>query len=402
MKLRHLLFLTTCLSVNANSEVLVQKPRWVSIDFYEVENRLGEPGQAKLDFYCNDSSFSDDPSFKRLKPMLIEKLEVKDEYGGNDKRLSDQSRFVVDAGAACFSGNIQACESGKEYFLEYAKSDAPKKKNQWHGGSSRIPSLLQYGMNTYFLSHAINFLSIYHYKVGFSEDELDLLDRWIESKVLAFKKKHDDPSIYSEFGVNVRQTAQNHYVVSASSSMALGAWLGNDTLFKTGLSQWTITLETMRPDGSLPHETARGSRAISYTGITLTKLIRLAEMARTQGIDLYNKTFDGKTFHDAVSFMLDAVENPSIVFEYAKYNRDSGGSIPYDQQEAKNPGSGTYSWIKPYLLRFPDHPNSRRIKEMETKDGYFAATFASAYRRLKSADVHLNVKQKCFLQPTRH
>jgi hypothetical protein len=390
MKLRYLLFLTICLSVNANSEVLVQKPRWVSIDFYEVENRLDTLEQAKLKYYC------DSPSFRRLKPEVVEKLEVKDKYGGSDKRLEYQSDFVIDSGAACFVGNIQACETAKEYFLEYARSDAPKKKYQWQGGSGRTTSSLQYGMNTYFLSHAINFLSIYHYKVGFSEDEIDLLDRWIESKVRAFKKKHNDPSIYSKFGVHVRKSAQNHYVVSASSSMALGAWLGNDTLFKTGLLQWATTLETMRTDGSLPHEISRGSRAISYTGITLTKLIRLAEMARTQGIDLYNKTIDGKTFHHAVSFMLDAVEQPSIVFEYAKYNRDSGGSIPYDRQEAKSPSSGTYSWIKPYLLRFPDHSNSRRIKDIGTKEGYFA----SAYHRTMSADQHLNVKQKCFLQPT--
>jgi len=37
---------------------------------------------------------------------------------------------VIDSGAACFVGNIQACETAKEYFLEYARSDAPKKKNQ--------------------------------------------------------------------------------------------------------------------------------------------------------------------------------------------------------------------------------------------------------------------------------
>ena len=178
--------------------------------------------------------------------------------------------------------------------------------------------------------------------------------------------------------------------------MALGAWLGDDSFFKVGLKQWDVTLGTMRDDGSLPHETARGSRAIMYTGVTLTKLVRLAELARVQGIDIYNKKVNGKTFHDAVSFMLDAVEKPEIVYKYAKVNRDSGGSLPYTEQEAKNLYSGMFAWIKPYLLRFPEHPNSTRILNMEYNKNYFTKVFGAATRSKSSNNNSLNLEQSCF------
>ena len=44
--------------------------------------------------------------------------------------------------------------------------------------------------------------------------------------------------------------------------------------------------ELMRRAGSLPLETRRGARALSYTGRTLGALMQIAEPAAVQGIDL--------------------------------------------------------------------------------------------------------------------
>ena len=393
-----LLALSLMVSFNSFSEQLVKKSRMGSISLEEREEEIS--AISNKNFFRSYCKFEYPRNY--YQPTIVETLQVKDEYGGYDRRIEEQRDWTTSVGAACFAGDLKACETGKAYFIKYANADAPKKKQNW-SGRGRNKSSNQYVMNTHFLSTAINFFSIYHHKVGFKNEELRILDKWITKKVTEFRKNHAETknnSTLKKHGVIVRHTAQNHFVVSADSSMALGAWLGKDSLFKIGLKQWDVTLRTMREDGSLPHETARGSRAIWYTGITLTKLIRIAELARVQGIDLYNLEVRGRTFHDAVSFMLDAVENQEIIHKYAKVNRDPGGFIPYTRQEVGSASSGKYAWIKPYLLRFPNHPNSLRIKNMDYNKNYFTKVFGEAVSTKYSNNNSLNLEQSCFYLST--
>lgn len=388
------------LSFNSFAEQLVKKSRMGSINLEEREKEIS--AISNKNFFRSYCKFEYPRNY--YEPAIVDTLQVKDEYGGYDKRIETQKDWTTSVGAACFAGDLKACETGKAYFIKYANSDAPKKKQNW-SGRGRNKSSNQYVMNTHFLSTAINFFSIYHHKVGFKNEDLRILDKWITKKVTEFRKNHAETknnSTLKKHGIIVRHTAQNHFVVSADSSMALGAWLGKDSLFKIGLKQWDVTLRTMREDGSLPHETARGSRAIWYTGITLTKLIRLAELARVQGIDLYNLEVRGRTFHDAVSFMLDAVENQEIIHKYAKVNRDPGGFIPYTRQEVGSASSGKYAWIKPYLLRFPNHPNSLRIKNMDYNKNYFTKVFGEAVATKYSNNNSLNLEQSCFYLSTKN
>ena len=157
--------------------------------------------------------------------------------------------------------------------------------------------------------------------------------------------------------------AANHHISSAVSSAALGAWLGEEELLDYGINQWVVTLRTMRDDGSLPWETSRGSKAIMYSGYTITKLLRLAEILRIQGVNLYDVELNGKTIHDNVSYYLDVLTNPQLIHKYAKADFASGGDIPYNEQEENGQWSGHHAWIPLYILRFPNHHNSLRIKK---------------------------------------
>jgi poly(beta-D-mannuronate) lyase len=142
--------------------------------------------------------------------------------------------------------------------------------------------------------------------------------------------------------------------------MSLGAFLGESELFNVGINQWFITLGSMRSDGSLPIETRRGARALFYHGRTLTGLSSLAEKAKVQGVDLWNTApSETKTVHLAVKFLIDAIENPDLVLGYASINKSPGPSKNYQRQDI---GSGsTFGWIAPYMARFPDHPNTKRM-----------------------------------------
>ncbi len=159
--------------------------------------------------------------------------------------------------------------------------------------------------------------------------------------------------------------AHNHAVASAAALMAYGAMWGDSAAFGHGVDQWFITLGDMRRDGSLPIETRRGARALFYTGRTLSGLTSIAEMARTQGIDLYSSgPSDEKTIHKAVAFMLDALENNDAVLSYASENYGPGPYGDWRQQDLGAPGD-TLGWAIPYAARFPDHPNARRLRSLE-------------------------------------
>ena len=110
--------------------------------------------------------------------------------------------------------------------------------------------------------------------------------------------------------------------------MSVGSWLADEKLFSVGIKQWGKTMSTIRDDGSLPHEAARGSRAMWYTGLTIGKLMRISETARQQGIDLYSKEVEGKSIHDAVAFYIRAIENRSGVRCAAESLTPNGGSLP--------------------------------------------------------------------------
>ena len=100
-----------------------------------------------------------------------------------------------------------------------------------------------------------------------------------------------------------------------------GSILYNDVDgFKSSLKGFIDVIDTMRFDGSLPYQTSRGNAAIWYQNLGINVLIAAAEMAKYQGIDLYSfKSKSGATIHDAVTFLLNSVQNTNLIHKYANY-----------------------------------------------------------------------------------
>jgi poly(beta-D-mannuronate) lyase len=159
----------------------------------------------------------------------------------------------------------------------------------------------------------------------------------------------------------------NHRYLSASVSMAWGALTGDDGAFREGINAYRQALAAMRPDGSLPLETARGARALWYQRHALASLVTIAEMAATQGIDLYGEAAaGGRTIHTAVGFLLDAVRDPRRVWPYARADEKPGSDTDYRDQDLdflvrRGHGRHYMAWAEMYLARFPNRAESRRL-----------------------------------------
>ena len=286
-----------------------------------------KPRRGTIDFDERDKFFNSvwhkkglcEPSWKKKEYNssleIIETQISKDGFGGSDDRIQPVSNHLLSLASACYSENIKVCNNGIEGLKKYLSLDAPKELKN----ISREQKIANdYIMNTSFISVVINFLSIYHEVVGLSDEELSEFDNWLINLTNRYRKNHNDTDFTDKYGFVAMWRAQNHYISSAISSAALGAWLGEEELLDYGINQWVVTLRTMRDDGSLPWETSRGSKAIQYSGYTITKLLRLAEILRIQGVNLYEVELNGKTIHDNVSFYLDVLTNPQLIHKYAK------------------------------------------------------------------------------------
>jgi hypothetical protein len=283
-----------------------------------------------------------------------------------------------------------------------AENGWPKKETK---NPTRDEGLEKYTINTYYLPQAAMLTATLDYKNYFTPSETQLLKKWLHSLATSYRKNHFNSKRekYLKQGHTSLRRAQNHYIASASAQMSVGAYINDQKLFDVGATQWRDTLNTMREDGSLPLETSRGSRAIWYTGLTLTKLMRLAEIARSEGFDLYDLPVKGKTYHDAVDFMLNASEKPSLIYKYAKYDYISGGDIPHTEQEYSPVSGGQYSWVAPYMVRFPDHPNTRRIIEYKSGEQQESRSIhllriIEASKPVSRGYTNLHLNSHCFIE----
>jgi poly(beta-D-mannuronate) lyase len=160
----------------------------------------------------------------------------------------------------------------------------------------------------------------------------------------------------------------NHRYLSDSVTMAWGILRGDDDGFRAGIERYLAALEQMRPDGSLPLETARGASALSYQRHAIASLVAIAEMAAAQGYDLYAaEGEDGQSIHRAIAFLLDAIDDPAMVWPYAMANENPGTWRNYKVQDLgfmslRGHGRHYMAWTEAYIARFPDSELARRLQ----------------------------------------
>lgn len=315
-----------------------------------VDHSLRRKQQSDLDQLCGSGGFPVDP---------LTTVEAPSGYGLDD-RYNAASSGMTSMGARCLAGASAQCRAIIEMMEKWATANAAQVHSG--GGSKYWNDTLT--VNLRVVRPFLGAYSIAKATVNPSIETDEIIRQWIHRTVKRATHMMRNEGMYTWGGATgTAKAAHNHAAASSAAWMAYGAMWGDDTAFKYGLEQWFITLGSMRKDGSLPIETRRGARALFYTGRTLSALMSIAEMAKTQGIDLYAYSpSKKKTIHRAVQFMLDALEHNELVIKYARENHMPGPSKNYRNQYLG--GSDTFGWIFPYVGRFPNHPNSARIRKL--------------------------------------
>lgn len=146
----------------------------------------------------------------------------------------------------------------------------------------------------------------------------------------------------------------NHLYWRGLEAAIAGVVADDDRLFQYGIRAFLAALEAMRPDGSLPHETARGARALHYQNFAVLPLVFLAEVAARQGYDLYGLAIEGRDLHLAVRFVLRALDDPAALRRYTAEAQDLG----FIERRAE------LNWLEPYHRRFPSAGTARWLARL--------------------------------------
>jgi poly(beta-D-mannuronate) lyase len=109
----------------------------------------------------------------------------------------------------------------------------------------------------------------------------------------------------------------NHHYWRGLAAVSVGVISSDNDLFNWGIGVYKQGIDELDQRGALPQEMARHERAIHYQSFALQPLTPLASFAERQHIHLYDyRSPSGRTIHNAVNFLGDAVSNPDIIKAY--------------------------------------------------------------------------------------
>jgi len=142
----------------------------------------------------------------------------------------------------------------------------------------------------------------------------------------------------------------------------------DNATFAFGVQRFYGALNQMRADGTFPLAAGLSACAATYSNADLLHLVTMAEMAATQGYDLYSMSVNGKTLETAIEFLLNAYQNPALLYQYSIAG--DGGCFegnpgdPPDFSQVFSPGklSTNLTWAEPYIARFPLSTTAARLR----------------------------------------
>lgn len=141
-----------------------------------------------------------------------------------------------------------------------------------------------------------------------------------------------------------RESSRNNHVYWAGLAVAAAGVAANDrALFDWGIQRYRLGVAQIAPDGTLPLEMRRASKARHYHVFSLMPLVMLAELGRANGLDLYGES-DG-AIHRLARLVIDSIDDPSTFETLTGEKQDWTGGDFY---------GGMLAWGEPYHARFPD------------------------------------------------
>ena len=159
--------------------------------------------------------------------------------------------------------------------------------------------------------------------------------------------------------------AQNNHLYWAGVEIAaIGVAANNRKDFDWAMATYDNGVNQIQPDGSLPLEMARGSKALHYHLYALAPLVLLAEFGEANHLDLYAHA--NGAIHRLVNFSVAGLQDPTPFVK----------ATGVEQEVPKRVNGDQIGWAPPYAQRFPDPSLDRLIKTATNLSVYYLGGLA--------------------------
>ena len=238
-----------------------------------------------------------------------------------------------EATMSCLTGKKETCKKiiehtkylaeNKAFFNNYGGPD----NNDWYEATF---------INNHGISHVLFAYWVASQKISIDEKVKSKISKW------AIKAVKKNSTAKRPQGLN------NHSLNSAKAYILAGGIFNNEKILSNGEKTFKKYLkkEFKKINDEhvvLPIEAERGSRGLYYTGRTINVMLFLATLLTDSGRNQYNDEFFEK-IDNAINFMLDADVDNSLIYPWAKRNKNAFGDY---KKQITDPA--TYAWAPAYL-----------------------------------------------------
>ena len=188
---------------------------------------------------------------------------------------------------------------------------------------------------------------------------------------------------------------QNHTYSHQLTRTLYGAIFNSPKDYAMGEKMYKFAIDDLKSDGALWREAARGGWSWNYYSHTLGLLLSMGEIYKHNGEDLYSykSNINGLTIHDAVAFLLSAIQDNEKMWKYAKQLegvQERKNSKDYKSKKFLNriitdtEKGGAKNWYYIYRANFPDHENTK-----------LAETLIPTFKKQMRQSQHLGILAQC-------
>ncbi|WP_169816606.1 alginate lyase family protein [Rhodovibrio salinarum] len=173
-------------------------------------------------------------------------------------------------------------------------------------------------------------------------------------------KKSDGPSC-----------CNNHFYRRGLHAAINGVVSDDDELFRYGVAALYSALHEANPDGSLPRELTRGTRAVHYQNYANIYLSLIAQIVQRQGYDIYDVEVKDRTLKTLANWAVDVVRHPAKIDPYVT---DSQNRWFMDDPQY-------FAWMETYIRDFPNEGMQKLLTPRRPTYNRSAGGFMTLYFR---------------------
>lgn len=154
-----------------------------------------------------------------------------------------------------------------------------------------------------------------------NQNDILFFHREFKKRLITASKSYPQRHIMSRCKIGTDTFGcQNHTYQQQHIRALFGYLFDYPSEFKMGERLYKFAIDDLSEDGALWREASRSRWAWSYYSHALGHLVSIAELNRLSGNKIldYQSTVNNYNIHDAIAFLLDAIEKPELMWKYGK------------------------------------------------------------------------------------